>query len=48
MVNLFVIIWGFVIILTLVFIIILGTRWELPDSLFITFHNAVFLFSAEW
>ena len=47
MLNLSAIIWGFVIILTPVFIIILDNRWELPVSLFIMFHNALFLFLAD-
>jgi len=47
MLNLSVIICGFVIILTLVFIIILDAWWELPISLFIIFHKALFLFLAD-
>ena len=44
MLNLSAIIWRFVIILTPVFVIVLDNRWELPISLFIMFHNVLFLF----
>ena len=47
MLNLSVIILGIVIIFTPVFIIIVDTWWELPISLFIIFHKALFLFLAD-